>query len=228
MNPNNNTGENTTLNPGAGESGIGAGQSFQPTTPPEQVQTAPGQPQVQEMPKPQFGAHLTKTSYKEVMAYQSVLPEDFDGTFRFTNPSDEDFIGIWGGKEYLFPAGKTVPMVMMEYSPLEVQHIRKKFAKDLAEREFYKSQEYRIKQSQEGTPGNRTMSGIHQAATYTLDDLTPYIQACLQTLESAKLMYRPVEKVSLESKLHTDDNGKHISSVVDEKTSLIEKAKLNG
>ena len=81
-------------------------------------------------------------TYKEVMAHEPVLPEDFDGTFRFTNPSEEDFIGEWGSKEYHFPAGKTVPMVMPEYSPIEIQHIRKKFAKNLAEREFYKSKGY--------------------------------------------------------------------------------------
>lgn len=226
MNPNNNTGENTTLNPNQGESTTGGGGgngTFQPTTVQQPAQTVPTPP-----PAPQFGAHLSSKSFKEVMAYQSVLPEDFDGTFRFTNPSDEDFVGVWGGKEYLFPAGRTVPIVMMEYSPLEIQHIRKKFAKDLAEREFYKSQEYRVKRDQEGTPGNRTMSGIHQAATYTLNDLTPYIQACLQSMPEETLKFRNVEKPSLESKLHTDDSGKMISSVVDEKTSLIEKAKLNG
>ena len=183
--------------------------------------------QVPEVAQPQFGAHLSSQTYKDVMAYQSVLPEEFDGTFKFTNPSDEDFKGVWGGQEYLFPAKKTVPMIIAEYSPLEIQHIRKKFAKDLAEREFYKSQEYKVKKDQEGTPGNRTMSGIHQATAYTLDELTPYIQACLQPMELSRLTSRPVEKVSIESKLHKDDDGNPISSVIDQKTSLIEKAKLN-
>ena len=119
-------------------------------------------------------------------------------------------------------------MIMTDYSPLEIQHIRKKFAKNLAEREFYKSKEYKVMADQEGKPGNRTMSGIHQAATYTLDDLTPYIQECLQQREESKLTSKPVERESLESKLHTDDDGKPISEVVDKKTSLVEKAKVNG
>ncbi len=119
---------------------------------------------------------------KSIMRYESVLPEDFDGVFRFSNPSDEDFVGIWGGKEYLFPAGTTVPLVIVEHSPIEIQHIRKKLAKDLAEREFYKSKGYNMLRDQEGKPGNRVFNSIHQAATYTIKDLEPYIQQCLLPL----------------------------------------------
>lgn len=199
----------------------------QPTQPVEQGFT-PEQPQPEPV-APVAQKREPQATYKEVMAYESVLPASFDGTFRFTNPSDEDFVGVWGGKEYLFPAKKTVPLVMIDYSPLEIQHIRKKFAKNLAEREFYKSKEYKVMADQEGKPGNRTMSGIHQAATYTLDDLTPYIQACLNPMEQTQLMSKPAMRTPIESKLHTDDDGKPISDVMDhkDKTSLIEKAKLN-
>ena len=184
----------------------------------QEVQT-PVEPQAQQETK----------SYKEVMAYEPVLPEDFDGTFRFTNPSDEDFKGEWGSKEYMFPAGKTVPMIMPEFSPIEIQHIRKKFAKNLAEREFYKSQGYKTLRDQEGGPGNRTMTGIHQAGTYTLDDLAPYIQECLAPRELSKMTMKPVEKPAIEDKLHKDEDGKLISDVIDHKSkvSLVEKAKLN-
>ena len=159
-----------------------------------------------------------------IMQYESTLPEEFDGTFKFSNPTDADFIGIWDKKEYRFPAGKTVPMVMTEYSPLEIQHIRKKFAKDLAEQMFYKTSEYKEKKDQEGTPGNRTMSGIHLAATYSLEDLTPFIQKCLEPLEAGKISSRPVEKQTVESKLHLDEDGKYVTEPVDGKTSLRQKA----
>jgi hypothetical protein len=159
-----------------------------------------------------------------IMSYESVLPEDFDGTFRFSNPSEEDFVGKWGGKEYRFPAGKTVQMVMPEYSPLEIQHIRKKFAKNLAEREFYKTQKYGTMAGQEGTTGNRVFNSIHQAATYTIDDLTPYIQSCLKPLEDGQLTAKPVESVKIEDKLSRNDEGELNTEAISGKTSLREKA----
>lgn len=160
----------------------------------------------------------------DIMQFQRVLPPDFDGTFRFTNPSKEDFIGKWGSKEYLFPAEATTPMVMIEHSPLEIQHIRKKFAKDLAEREFYKSKQYKGLAAQEGKPGNRTFSGIHQAATYNLSDLEPYIQQCLKPLKAAEILSRPMAKDNLEDKLKKNDDGSLQTEAVDQKTSLRKRA----
>jgi len=160
----------------------------------------------------------------DVMKYESVLPENFDGIFRFTNWSDEDFIGRWNSKEYLFPAKSMVPMVMPDHSPLEIQHIRKKFAKDLAEREFYKSSKYKGLADQEGKPGNRTFSGIHQAATYSDTELEEFILKGLEPMEEAKLSSKPAEKVKVEDKLHRNEKGELITTVVDKNTSLREKA----
>lgn len=159
-----------------------------------------------------------------IMSYEPVLPVDFDGVFRFSNPSDEDFVGIWNSKQYHFPANSTVPIMMAEHSPVEIQHIRKKFAKDLAEREFYKSKAYRGLADQEGKPGNRTFSGIHQAATYTLKDLEPYIQMCLKPLPEQKLSVKPVETVPLEDKIHRKDDGSYTTEAIDKRTSLRKKA----
>lgn len=167
---------------------------------------------------------MSNTKKKSVMDYESVLPPDFDGTFRFSNPSDEDFVGIWGGKEYLFPAESTVPLIIVEHSPIEIQHIRKKFAKDLAEREFYKSKSYKEKAAQEGKPGNRTFSGIHQAATYTISDLEPYIQACLKPLPVSSLVAKEAAKVRVEDKLHMKEDGSFNTEVIDKNTSLRKKA----
>lgn len=161
---------------------------------------------------------------KSIMRFEPVLPPDFDGTFRFTNPSKEDFIGKWGSKEYLFPAESTTPMLLIEHSPLEIQHIRKKFAKDLAEREFYRSKEYKVMQGQEGKPGNRNFNSIHQAATYTLQDLEPFIQSCLKPLKSASITSRPAERIPLEDKLKKNEDGSLQTEAVDQKTSLRQKA----
>lgn len=161
-----------------------------------------------------------------VMKHEKFLPEDFDGVFKFSNPSDEDFIGIWGQKEYLFPALSTVPMIMHDHSPIEIQHIRKKFAKDLAEREFYKSKKYNMLAGQEGESGNRRFNSIHQAATYTLKDLEPYIQACLQPLPVAKLTTKESKKIAKETeeKIHQKDDGTPSSEAITANTSLRKKA----
>lgn len=159
-----------------------------------------------------------------IMKYESVLPSNFDGSFRFSNPSDEDFVGIWGGVQYLFPAGTTVPIVMHNQTPLEVQHIRKKFAKDLAEREWFKSKGYKTLSNQEGKVGNRTFSSFHQAAAYTVKDLEPYIRDCLTLLPESKLTSRTVETVSVEDKIHRKEDGSFTTEAIDSKTSLRAKA----
>lgn len=161
---------------------------------------------------------------KNIMSYESVLPEDFDGVFRFSNASDEDFIGTWGSKEYLFPAGTMTPIMILEHSPLEIQQIRKKFGYDYAVREWFKSKGYQVLANQEGTPGNRTFSGIHQAATYTIKDLEPYIQECLKPLPTGKLLTKQVEKQELEDKLHTKDDGSIMTEPVQKGTSLRKRA----
>lgn len=158
------------------------------------------------------------------MAYESVLPPDFDGVFRFTNPSTEDFIGVWGSKEYLFPAESTTPIMIAEHSPIEIQSIRKKFAKDLAEREYYKSKGYEVLRGQEGRPGNRTFNSIHQAAAYTLKDLEPYIQLCLKPMKEATLTAKAVVREKMEDIIHKKDDGSLNTEAIDSKTSLRKRA----
>lgn len=161
---------------------------------------------------------------KTIMQFESMLPVDFNGTFPFSNPSDEDFVGTWGGKEYLFPAKSTVALIIVEHTPIEVQHIRKKIAYDLAVREWFKSKGYKMLADQEGKPGNRTFSGIHQAATYTVKDLEPYIKKCLDPLPVSELLAKKADKVELESIIHTKDDGSLNTEAIDQRTSLRKKA----
>jgi hypothetical protein len=162
---------------------------------------------------------------KGVMKYEATLPENFDGTFWFTNPTDEEFVGIWGKKEYHFAPQTTSKMIMPEYTPLEVQHIRKKFAKDLAEREFYKSDKYReflkVERNPDGTP---RANGIQMAATYTLGDLTPFIQKCLEPLEISQVAITEAAIPSVEDKLTRNDDGELNTEAIDQKKSLRKKA----
>lgn len=161
---------------------------------------------------------------KSIMKVEKTLPEDFDGVFRFTNWANEEFIGIWGGKQYHFPANSTSPMIIPEHSPLEIQHIRKKFARDLAEREYFKSKNYETLRGQEGEPGNRRLNSIHQAGSYGLNELTPFIQRCLEPLPITKATVTAVEKPSLEEILTKNDEGALNTEAIDKKTSLKKKA----
>lgn len=164
---------------------------------------------------------------EDIMKYETTLPVEFDGVFRFTNYSDEEFIGVWNKKEYHFAPESTSPMIIPEHSPLEIQHIRKKFAKDLAEREYFKSKKYETMRKPEGTMGNRTMSGIHTASAYTMDDLKEGIQKGLKPLEVKRAFISSVEETPMEAKLTRDEDGSLHTMAIDKKTSLKERA-LNG
>lgn len=159
------------------------------------------------------------------MKYESILPADFDGTFRFTNWTDEDFVGVWGSKEYLFPKQSTSPMIIPDQTPIEIQHIRKKFAKDLGEREFFKSQKYTKLQGQErNNDGSPRLNSIHMAGTYTIADLTSFIQRCLEPLPVSKAIVTAVQRDAMEEKLTRDEEGNLNTEAIDRKTSLRDKA----
>lgn len=161
----------------------------------------------------------------DIMKYESALPADFDGVFRFTNWSSEEFVGKWGGKEYHFEALKTSPIVMPEFSPLEIQNIRKKFAKDLAEREFFRSTQYGKFQAQErNNDGSARLNSIHSAGTYSMTDLTPFIKKCLEPLPIAQALVRDTPKAKIEDTLSRNDEGELNTTAIDSKTSLRQKA----
>jgi hypothetical protein len=162
---------------------------------------------------------------KDIMQVERVLPADFDGTFRFTNWTDEAFVGVWGGKQYHYPAKTTSPIVMTDQTPLEIQQIRKKFAKDLAEREFFKGQAYnRLHAQERNNDGSPRLNSIQQAGTYSLEDLSPFIQRCLEPLTVASAKVTQAPKESIESKLSRNESGELNTEVIDKKTSLRKKA----
>lgn len=113
---------------------------------------------------------------------------DFDGVFRFTNASKEDFKVMWNSKEYTFPAESTCPLIIQGESLENIQEIRKKFAKKYAQREFEKSAEGK-KIAKEG-------SKHVSPATYDEAILNPWIQQCLDPLPlaAAKVAVVPIKK----------------------------------
>lgn len=160
-----------------------------------------------------------------IMKYENVLPPEFDGVFKFTNWSDEEFVGVWGKKEYHYAANATSPMIIPEHSPLEIQQIRKKFAKDLAEREFYKGSKYQFFMKSERNPdGTARLNSIHQGVAYTIDDLKEGIQKCLKPLEIKKAFVEKVAETPLEDSLSRNDDGELNTKAVSRNTSLKEKA----
>lgn len=139
------------------------------------------------------------------MNIDTQLPLDFDGVFRFTNNTNSDFVGVWNKVEYTFPAMKTTPMVIENATPLEVQSIRKKFAKDLAVAQFYESAKFKDM--------NDPKHGV-KPALYTDSDLAPLIQKCLEPLAVgvAKAKALPKDK---------NENYK-VSKIVNQGDSLVE------
>jgi len=97
---------------------------------------------------------------------------EFDGVFKFTNATTEDFAVLWNNKEYVYPAGTSCPMVIANETLENIQEIRKKFAYKLAVREFYKGKMY------------KDMSKMGNGLPPTFDEkvLQPWIDQCLTPL----------------------------------------------
>lgn len=155
----------------------------------------------------------------------TVLPADFDGVFRFTNWTDEDFTDKWNGKAYTFPSLKTSPMIIPEESPLGIQQIRKKFAKSLAEREFFKSKKgISLTNQEKNSDGTPRFNSLHMAATYSDTDLAPFIQKCLEPLPVGTVGVSNVPKIDIEANLSRDEEGQIRTKPITQKVSLKKQA----
>lgn len=112
------------------------------------------------------------------------ITNEFDGVFRFTNATDEDFTVLWNNIEYKYPAGTSCPMIIANESLENIQEIRKKFAYKLAVREFYKGKVY------------KDMSKMGGGLPPTFDDklLQPWIDQCLVPLPKAQAIAKPLPK----------------------------------
>ncbi len=140
-----------------------------------------------------------------------LLPQDFDGIFRFTNFTDKDFKAKWGNVEYTFPAMKTSPMIMNS-TPIEIQHIRKKFARELAIEEFYKTPKF---------VGMNTLTPGGTPALYTDSDLAPFIQRCLEPLPLAQVKTKVLPKITDENSFIKDSKGKPVTKILEKDESLL-------
>lgn len=157
--------------------------------------------------------------------HSSILPEDFDGDFYFSNPDTEEFIGMWGSKAYHYAPQARSKMVIRGAAPEEVQQIRKKFAKELGERMFFKSAKAKqLEGIEHMANGEPVMRSIHQANTYSERELAPYIQACLDELPITRATMTEIQPdADIEEKLTKDEDGDLVSRAVRNKESLKEK-----
>jgi hypothetical protein len=146
---------------------------------------------------------------------KNILPEDFDGIFRFTNWTNAEFKAKWDSKEYTFPANSTIPLIIPNATPIEIQSIRKKFAKELAIEIFFQSEKFKSMNAPE-----------KQLRSYDEDkDLKEYIQKCLTPLPIAKAKVRELPKDS-EDNYRKDEKGRNRSKVLTDDESLIPEGSM--
>jgi hypothetical protein len=147
----------------------------------------------------------------EEQGKSSILPEDFDGIFRFTNWTDAEFTAKWNSVEYKFPPLSTIPLIIADATPIEIQNIRKKFAKELAIEVFYQTDKFKhlddVKQG-------------YRPPLYNDKDLAPYIQKCLEPLPLAKAKTKVLPRDN-EDNYKKDPKGRNISRVINEDDSLV-------
>lgn len=143
---------------------------------------------------------------------ENVLPVDFDGVFRFTNFTDEDFVTRWDGVEYTFPAMKTTPIIIPNLTPVEIQSVRKKFAKDLAVKVFYSTPKFK---------GMNKVGPGEIPPIYTDADLKEYIQKCLEPLPVGQAKAKIIEKPNEDMFLRKDNKGKKVTRVLEQGESLV-------
>lgn len=120
-----------------------------------------------------------------------VTAEDFDGVFKFTNASKEDFTAMWNNVEYTYPAETRCPMVIPNEPAENIQNIRKRFALKYAQREFSKSVQ--------GKAIEKEGQKHFMPATWNEKLLEPHIQQCLSPLPIASAVARRVPKVKTET-----------------------------
>lgn len=144
---------------------------------------------------------------------ENVLPVGFSGTFMFTNARETEFKAKWNNIEYTFPPMSTSPMIIPGEPIENVQSIRKKFAKEWAIEEWYK------------TPKFANMNNIAPGGTpslYTDSDLAPFIQKCLEPLPIATPTAKQLPRDN-DANYSRDAKGRPITRVLEGNENLKEQ-----
>lgn len=119
-----------------------------------------------------------------------------DGVFYFTNPGlvkskttegDEtlDWTGFWNNKEYTFKANTTVPLVIANEPPENIQEIRKRFARKYGQDWFHQSKRYK----------ELSKKGGYTPAGYNEDtEFGHIIQQCLKPLPKSQIIVKELPR----------------------------------
>lgn len=132
---------------------------------------------------------------------------DFDGVFRFTNATDEDFTGLWNNKEYLYKAHTTTKMIIPDETTENIQEIRKRWAYQVAQREWYKSKTYK----------EMVKMGRANPSIYNESLLQPWIDECLKPL--------PVSEPVVKEKAKDSERKYKVSKALADNANLNESFK---
>lgn len=120
-----------------------------------------------------------------------------DGVFFFTNPGigkfkdrfgneTTDFTTLWNSREYTFKGKTTVPLIIPDTTPEQIQNIRKQFAKNYAKAWFFTTKRYK----------ELVKKGGYIPATYDEDaEYKEVIQACLTALPKSVAEVKEVPKL---------------------------------
>lgn len=123
-----------------------------------------------------------------------------DGVFFFTNPGiakfkdkfgnvSTDFSTLWNNREYTFKGKTTVPLLIPNTTPEDIQSIRKQFAKNYATAWFFTTKRYQ----------DLVKKGGYIPATYDEDtECKSVIQACLTALPKSNFEVRELPKIKEE------------------------------
>jgi hypothetical protein len=120
---------------------------------------------------------------------QDHIPTGFDGVFRFTNPTSEEFVTMWNSVEYKFPPMSTSPLIIMGESPENVQAIRKKFAHRLAVEVFYNSDRYNDLNDLTKKKGVPPLVDFEKEPVFI-----EFVQKCLEDLPVSHAAVEPIKK----------------------------------
>lgn len=151
------------------------------------------------------------------MNIESILPKDFDGNFPFTNFTDTEFVAKWNNKEYIFPPNSTTKLIVLEATVIETQAIRKKFARELAERELLKSDSVKRLDAM----NTQALNSFRNAVTYSPSDLDVYVQRCLEPLPIAQMIVTESPRMDQEAMMKKDEKGNTVTRIVDDKSDSL-------
>ncbi len=127
---------------------------------------------------------------------------EFSGVFMFTNPTKTERRFLWNNKEYIFPAEATVPLIIPTETLENIQEIRKRFAKAMAQERLYEGEPVLNRDGKIVFEYHKAMEmGKGLPPTFDEKILEPFIEECLKPL--------PIKRIEVKEGKKLDDERKY-------------------